>query len=1092
MKKALIICLASLGLVAFVAGERQVLASVPCVQIDGICIPQRPSPPTGSGEGPAASAPTPNSGVFNPPNVNYPFGNPMGSAYQGTTPPSITPFFVVGNAPGNSSQSNSGFNGTANVYIYGTPGDKVSFSIKNATPACQDVGDMNGAYGGPDFGNGSNEHGPDTTFSLNNGAIELGPNNNVTWTSGGHSVDNGKARIVYGSDGCGSVSFTFKFSVSSNGKNAQPVVDPRTGHAIVDGDGLPVYQIVLQATASTAGSSPVGENSFRLEGAHGLSGVSAGLTGYGFRDAAPLPYGGNWTAKQWTSQITFTVNAECSDLNTPVTISNPIFYGDLDVHDKINNNWVNYPYGDSNMELLLQSRPLDQPGSWDNEVGPIVPNPNGSTPNYGYFPSMKFSPSRLYRLVLKNFGTENTVFVKLDSQLSALGAALNPTEDSCADFSCTATPLDADTVRVVLTNQAKDYAWGKGYQVRERDSGGNPISVGGVNQVWPKGGFSTNIQPGDSRTSTDAGFFARPPNADVHFVLYDDTGSNANMIHFDPDVPCGTSSTSGGVSVDCQNVTVHDIKGETVTYDNNGTQTKATQIPAKLELTGQGIDQTVYEWIRPINSSGNQTTDNKFDTFSTFNKAWPHVGGYTITLSYVTSGDLSSSDYSNGDPFKAYSESGNKLSSPQNATLGTVCLQAVSCTASVSPVDMEPGQDVTYKFVVGFNNQTGDSFNTDARKYTFESSTSAGAVLVGNNTQTPVIPPGNVSYATASYDGYFNYSGGYFAEVVAGSDRSVLIACDGNSTPQTRPYFVYHQGDFFTGGGFYSGATCTQTTPYPSDTDTSLGGIKAYANIAAGAGSHGDYAVDSLGQIYGNINNGYGFYSTADRSRGILFADKTTGGATAPLGGYLNSDAPAHCAPDFYGKYQGATTPLNNKHINNVASGRYFQDGDLNINYNVQSFTGQVTIFVNGDVTIKNDITYAATFNPADPSNIPFLAIVAKGNITLSGNVQTLDGLYIAQPDSSGNKGIFATCDNTENGISCARQLTVNGAVIAQKYDLLRGHGTVGPQVRGYSGKVGSDPAEIFNYVPSMVMGMPNFNWPSSNLNGLYNLPPVF
>jgi len=422
-----------------------------------------------------------------------------------------------------------------------------------------------------------------------------------------------------------------------------------------------------------------------------------------------------------------------------------------------------------------------------------------------------------------------------------------------------------------------------------------------------------------------------------------------------------------------------------------------------------------------------------------------------------------------------------------NCGTGSTPTITVNCNVTESD-DVEPGQSDSTLYKVAIT----ASGSGDGGDYKVVLTVHPGAYVTGPTTQTVTnLSPGAPYDTTVPFSGYLAYTGTFSAKVT--DPTSGVTTCPGGSaTPSTRPYFVYHMGDFFTGGGFYdTNGNCTQTTPYPSDADTSLGGIKAYAT--SGAGSHGDYAVDALGVIYGNLTDHYGFYSAS--GSGILFADKATGGATAPLGGYLNSNSQAHCVPDFYDNYKGATTPLNNRHINTLSSGRYTATGPLNINYATSNFKKQVTIFVDGDVTIKNDITYVGSFNPTDPSNIPFLAIVAKGNITLSGNVKNLDGLYIAQPDSGGNKGIFATCDNNEHGTSCARQLTVNGEVIAQKYDLLRGHGTVGPQDPGYTSKgfrVGSDPAEIFNYVPSMVLGTPNFSWPNSKLNGLYNLPPVF
>jgi len=136
-------------------------------------------------------------------------------------------------------------------------------------------------------------------------------------------------------------------------------------------------------------------------------------------------------------------------------------------------------------------------------------------------------------------------------------------------------------------------------------------------------------------------------------------------------------------------------------------------------------------------------------------------------------------------------------------------------------------------------------------------------------------------------------------------------------------------------------------------------------------------------------------------------------------------------------------------------------------------------------VTITGNINYAKVFDPNNQSSIPYFTLIARGNITVAGNVTNLDGLYVAQPNG-GSSGIFSTCDSF-----CTSQLVVNGAVIAQHAELLRAHGTLdqpSPDVNG----VGPNPAEIFNYVPSMVIGSPMLNSQFGTLEGIFNLPPVF
>jgi hypothetical protein len=76
----------------------------------------------------------------------------------------------------------------------------------------------------------------------------------------------------------------------------------------------------------------------------------------------------------------------------------------------------------------------------------------------------------------------------------------------------------------------------------------------------------------------------------------------------------------------------------------------------------------------------------------------------------------------------------------------------------------------------------------------------------------------------------------------------------------------------------------------------------------------------------------------------------------------------------------------------------------------------------------------------------------------------------------------------------------VNGAIIAQQVDLLRTAGSMGPceAASPTCSLIGNGPAEVINYVPSMVIGMPNLLQDNAGaiiptgVEGIFNLPPVF
>jgi hypothetical protein len=150
----------------------------------------------------------------------------------------------------------------------------------------------------------------------------------------------------------------------------------------------------------------------------------------------------------------------------------------------------------------------------------------------------------------------------------------------------------------------------------------------------------------------------------------------------------------------------------------------------------------------------------------------------------------------------------------------------------------------------------------------------------------------------------------------------------------------------------------------------------------------------------------------------------------------------------------------------------------------------QITIYSDHDVTISGNLAYNS-FDATQQNNVPYFALIVRGNITVASSVTRLDGLYVAQPQpptppsTAWAGGTFATC---QASTICNTQLVVNGAVIAQEIDLLRNHGTLSggdPQITG-------NPAEVFNFTPSMIIGLPAFGATSITPEGVFSLPPVF
>ncbi len=159
-----------------------------------------------------------------------------------------------------------------------------------------------------------------------------------------------------------------------------------------------------------------------------------------------------------------------------------------------------------------------------------------------------------------------------------------------------------------------------------------------------------------------------------------------------------------------------------------------------------------------------------------------------------------------------------------------------------------------------------------------------------------------------------------------------------------------------------------------------------------------------------------------------------------------------------------------------------------------------------------------------------FTLVVTGGNIYIDPDVTRLDGVYVAK--KSGDKGgTIYTCGNgfapkksviwdASYDNTCNKQLTVNGAFVADQINLMRTYGTLKngqflePNSQpstpanpygflpygcdnnsgGYTGLNVSCAAEIFKYAPWLYQGRPQTK-PDSNGAGMFNaitsLPPV-
>jgi hypothetical protein len=280
-----------------------------------------------------------------------------------------------------------------------------------------------------------------------------------------------------------------------------------------------------------------------------------------------------------------------------------------------------------------------------------------------------------------------------------------------------------------------------------------------------------------------------------------------------------------------------------------------------------------------------------------------------------------------------------------------------------------------------------------------------------------------------------------------------------------KPYFQVLNGDVDATGIFpnlVTGVACPTVAPL-------TGGILAFNNGAASGytGSGSNLAAFARGTIDQFITGNT--HAVANKPRYLSFAN---------AGGYGGGFAQQHCLSsgvidDFNSAKGGSSGPLT---VTQPAVG-----------------TSSLTKYVNGDIYITSDITYAAAgFGSFTVDTIPRYKIVATGNIYIQNTVGQIDGVYEAAgkiytcaiDTGGGNLGV-----NNSMGDACrARSLTVNGALVAPEVKLLRSIGTVGLM---------NGPAEVVNFSPEVwlkelrdVSGGPT-GTTTSAYDAITNMPPV-
>jgi hypothetical protein len=377
-------------------------------------------------------------------------------------------------------------------------------------------------------------------------------------------------------------------------------------------------------------------------------------------------------------------------------------------------------------------------------------------------------------------------------------------------------------------------------------------------------------------------------------------------------------------------------------------------------------------------------------------------------------------------------------------------------------------------------------------------------------------------------NGWHGPSGDIFTNSVT-ADSSCLKTVN-------RPYSHFFGSDVRAGGGF--GNSCQKTAK---------GVIYTYNNTPSGAanGANKGGTGAQFGAHAMDIISGLGSASLRGSAptglSGLSFANTEHIGGAAPsptTGGYLGDAGLSNfCVPDYFGDKPAllSTNPdvpltqdANTTATAGAGNAKQWHKppvgGTLTLNGGTINNGVSQAIFVEGNVNITEDIKYSTTARSSVKDIPSFYLVVKNGNIRISPGVKQLDGVYIAQPDTTDdttiNKtGIINTCfignnfDDIYN--QCKNQLVINGAFVANRVLLARSYSSLrfsqsgennmsgGSHSCGHAGKdvpasstsAADCASEIFNFSPELYMSQPainaRFGAPSGKYDAITSLSPV-
>jgi|GEM_PF-1911450 len=384
-----------------------------------------------------------------------------------------------------------------------------------------------------------------------------------------------------------------------------------------------------------------------------------------------------------------------------------------------------------------------------------------------------------------------------------------------------------------------------------------------------------------------------------------------------------------------------------------------------------------------------------------------------------------------------------------------------------------------------------------------------GPVSTGGSA-SPAMPAVNIASAgNYTQTSSATWAGGPGVGAYAGT-----ATCTGPPTATVvyKPYPKIYNGDVGAGGCFGS-AACSPAG----------GGIYGFTRISGGyyGGASGELGVLALLSVNQFFSSGNRASVPPDNGppRGSTFAN-IGGAGDATYGGALGGSGMR--ITDYFNDTRDTSLGSSTFVSGTFAAGlkQYvYPSGTLGAQ--TIPVGSQLAIYVDGNLYINGNITMASG---TTLQNMPYFALIVRGNIYIAPGVSRLDGLYVAQPHSGSvaTEGRIYTCASGLNTLylstqllgSCATPLAINGAVVAQRIKFLRTINSVKDSTLNNAAPSGEIPnfadgsasgngantkaSEVINFSPELFIAPSPLKDPNAvsasttnKYDAYYSLPPL-